>query len=59
LWNDDERSETKYLEKKLSQCHYVYQNPTWTGMGSNWGLPGYTTASKCMDHSTTDQQVTE
>jgi hypothetical protein len=38
-WWNDSSSETEVLgEKNLSQHHFVYHNPKWTGLELNTGL---------------------
>ena len=38
-WRSDTSKERlKFLDKNLSQCHFVYQNPTWTGLEPKPGL---------------------
>ena len=31
------RDNHQYSKKNLSQCHFAHHNPTWIGLGPNWG----------------------
>lgn len=35
---DTSKERLKSLDKNVSQCRFVYQNPTWTGLESKPGL---------------------
>jgi hypothetical protein len=38
-WNDIERGEAKYLEKKVFQCHFVHHKPDVDWPGIELGPP--------------------
>jgi hypothetical protein len=49
---DTDRGNPKYLDKNLSQCHFVHHSHGRTYLGSNPGLRGERRATNRLSHST-------
>jgi hypothetical protein len=49
-WNDTNWGTPKYLEKILSECHFLTIHPTWTTTETNLGLCGEMPATNHMNY---------
>jgi hypothetical protein len=48
LCNDTGKGKREYMEKNVSQCHFVHHKPTYTGPESNPCLPAETPATNSL-----------
>jgi hypothetical protein len=53
-WNDTDRGKNRSTRRKAcSNAHFVHQNFTWIGLGSNPGLRGETPATDRLSYGVT------